>query len=58
MEVSARTGCQLFKKGAQTTKLERFLSKNQHAQRKLLNWCNGKLPKKLAIVLEIKLFKN
>ena len=30
------------------TKLERFLPKNQHAQRKLLNfenWCSGKLSK-------------
>ena len=30
------------------TKLERFLSKNQHTQRKLLNlenWCSGELSK-------------
>ena len=30
------------------TKLERFLPKNQHTQRKLLNfdfWCNGEVPK-------------
>ena len=30
------------------TKLERFLLKNKHTQRKLLdfeNWCNGEVPK-------------
>ena len=27
------------------TQLEIFLSKNQHTQRKLLNWCSGKLSK-------------
>ena len=27
------------------TKLERFLAKKQHTQRKLLNWCSGKLSK-------------
>ena len=30
------------------TKLERFLPKNRHTQRKLLNfenWCNGEVPK-------------
>ena len=33
--------------GVQTgsTKLERFLPKNQHTQRKLLNWINGELSK-------------
>ena len=34
-------GCRVFKGG---TKLERFLPKNLHTQRKLLNfenWCNG-----------------
>ena len=36
------TGCGVFKRGG--TKLERFLPKNQHTQRKLLNfenWVNG-----------------
>ena len=36
------TGCGVFKQGG--TKLERFLPKNQHAQRKFLNfenWTNG-----------------
>ena len=36
------TGCQVFKQGG--TKLERFLHKNQHTQRKLFNfedWTNG-----------------
>jgi hypothetical protein len=35
-------GSQVFKRG--NTKLERFLPKNQHTQRKLLNfenWCRG-----------------
>ena len=35
------TGCGVFKRG---TELERFLPKNQHTQRKLLNfenWVNG-----------------
>ena len=39
-------GCGVFKRG--DTKLERFLPKNQHTQRKLLNfefWINGKLSK-------------
>ena len=31
------TGCRVFKRG---TKLERFLPKNQHTQRKLLNFEN------------------
>ena len=41
------TGCRVFKEG---TKLERLLPKNQHTQRKLLNfenWTNGK-PQQLA----------
>ena len=36
------TSCGVFKRGG--TKLERFLPKNQHTQRKLLNlenWVNG-----------------
>ena len=36
------TGCRVFKRGG--TKLERFLLKNQHTQRKLLkfeNWINA-----------------
>ena len=40
------TGCGVFKLGA--TKLERFLPKKQHTQRKLLNfefWINGELSK-------------
>ena len=40
------TGCGVFKRGG--TKLERFLPKNQHTQRKLLNfefWINGELSK-------------
>ena len=39
------------------TKLERFLPKNQHTQRKWLNfgnWVNGKVPK---IILESKVIK-
>ena len=39
------TGCGVFKQG---TKLERFLHKNQHTQRKFLNfefWINVELPK-------------
>ena len=38
------TGCQVFKRGG--AKLERFLPKNQHTQKKLLNfknWVNGEL---------------
>ena len=45
-------GCQVFIRGG--TKLERFLPKNQHTQRKLLNfenWCNGR-GQKLGIILE------
>ena len=41
------TGCGVFKQGG-GTKLERFLPKNQHTQRKLLNfqnWCSGELSK-------------
>ena len=41
------TSCGGFKRGG--TKLERFLHKNQHTQRKLLNfefWINGELSKK------------
>ena len=40
------TGCGVFKRGV--TKLERFLHKNQHTQRNLLNfefWINGELSK-------------
>ena len=40
-------GCRVFKGGG-GTKLERFLPKNQHTQRKLLNfenWVNGKVSK-------------
>ena len=40
------TGCGVFNFQAGGTKLERFLNKNQHAQRKLLNlefWINGEL---------------
>ena len=41
------TGCRVFK-GEGSTKLERFLPKNQHTQRKLLNfenWVNGEVSK-------------
>ena len=40
------TGCGVFKGGG--PKLERFLPKNQHTQRKLLNfenWVNGEVSK-------------
>ena len=40
------TGCGFFQMG--DTRLERFLPKNQHTQRKLLNlenWCSGELSK-------------
>ena len=40
------TGCQVFSSGG--IKLERFLLKNQHTQRKFLNfenWCNGEVSK-------------
>ena len=40
------TGCRVFKQGG--TKLERFLHKNQHTKRKLLNLenqCNGEVSK-------------
>ena len=40
------TGCLVFKRGG--TKLDRSLPKNQHTQRKLLNfenWVNGKVSK-------------
>ena len=39
-------GCGVFKQGGK--KLERFLPKNQHTQRKLLNfenWVNGEISK-------------
>ena len=36
--VDGSTGCRVLKRGG--TKLERFLPKNQHAQRKLLNFEN------------------
>ena len=45
------TGCGVFKRGVQnysTAKLERFLPKNQHTQRKLLNvenWVNLEVSK-------------
>ena len=45
------TGGGVFKRGG--TKLERFLPKNQHTQRKLLNfenWVSGRC-QKLAIIL-------
>ena len=41
-----------FSKGGRGTKLERFLSKNQHTRRKLLNfefWINGELSKSAKI---------
>ena len=40
------TGCGVFKRGG--TKLKRFLPKNQHTQRKLLNfenWVSGEVSK-------------
>ena len=37
------TGCGVFKRGG--IKSEIFLPKNQHIQRKFLNWCNGKVSK-------------
>ena len=46
------------------TKLERFLPKNQHRQRKLLNfenWCNVELSKighHFKVILELILLKN
>ena len=42
------TGCGVFKWGEGGTKLERFLPKNQHTQRKLLNfenWVDGEVSK-------------
>ena len=44
------TGCRVFKWGG--AKLESFLPKNQHIQRKLLNfenWCNGEVSKSAKI---------
>ena len=44
------TGCGVFKRGG--TKLERFLPKNQHTERKLLNfenWVNGEVSKSAKI---------
>ena len=40
--VYGNTGCRVLKGD---TKLERFLPKNQHTQRKLLNWFNGEVSK-------------
>ncbi len=34
------TGCGVFKRGLGGTKLERFLPKNQHTEKKLLNFEN------------------
>ena len=42
------TGCGFFKREGGGTKLERFLPKNKHTQRKLLNfenWVNVKVSK-------------
>ena len=39
----ANTGCGVLRSGG--TKLECFLPKNQHTQRKLLNWVNGEMSK-------------
>ncbi len=50
-------GCGVFKWG--DTKLERFLPKNQHTQRKLLNfefWINGELSKSAKIWLSKSIF--
>ena len=44
------TGCRVFKRGG--TKLKRYLPKNQHTQRKFLNfenWCNGEVSKSAKI---------
>ena len=49
------TGCGVFKRGG--TKLERFLPKNQHTQRKLLNfekWINGVLKKSIIFIFSEK----
>ena len=46
LESDGNKGCGVFKRGG--AKLERFLPKNQHAQRKLLNfknWFSGDLSK-------------
>ena len=43
------------------TKLERFLPKNQHAQRELLNfenWCNGELSESAKILLSKSIFMS
>ena len=43
-------GCQVFKRGVK--KLERFLPKTQHTQRKILNfenWCDGEVSKSAKI---------
>ena len=45
-ELYVNAGCGVFKRGG--TKLERFLPKNQHPQRKFLkfeNWTNGEVSK-------------
>ena len=44
--------CRIVEFSSGGTKLERFLPKNQHTQRKLLNfenWCSGKLSKSAKI---------
>ena len=49
-QLYGNTGCEVFKRGIK--KLERFLPKNQHTQRKLLNfenWCSDELSKILVI---------
>ena len=41
------------------TKLERFLPKNQHTERKLLNfenWCSGEMSKSAKICLSMTIF--
>ena len=51
------TGCGVFKRGG--TKLERFLLKNQHTKRKILNFefgINGKLSKNAKILLSKSIF--
>ena len=53
------TGCRVFKRGG--TKLKRYLPKNQHTQRKFLNfenWCNGEVSKSAKIGLSRSIFDN
>ena len=50
------TSCRVFKGDI---KLERFLTENQHTQRKLLNfknWCNGEVSKKAKVWLSKSIF--